>query len=119
MILGSLTLRYDGFEVMISHSKVSDGLIPSEIQGENGSLLIEHISDCRKLTRCIRGESQEELTVSQVENTMEYEARAFVERVRNRQFQHPGLETSKTVSQIITDARKMLGVVYPADAMAS
>ncbi|MET4695686.1 Gfo/Idh/MocA family protein [Endozoicomonas lisbonensis] len=112
---GSLTLSYDGFEVLVSHSKVSDGLTPSDIQGEAGSLLIEHISDCRKVTRIIRGEKPEDLTTDQPENTMEYEARVFAELIRNQQYQHPGLITTQIVSEIITDARKMISVVYPAD----
>ena len=86
-----------------------------DIQGEAGSLLIEHISDCRKVTRIIRGEKPEDLTTDQPENTMEYEARVFAELIRNQQFQHTGLMTTQIVSEIITNARKVLGVVYPAD----
>ena len=89
---GSLTLQYNGFDVLISHSKVSDGLTPSEIQGENGSLLIEHISDCRKVTRIMRGDAPEELTAPQVDNTMEYEARVFAERIGSKAISTYGFE---------------------------
>ncbi|AMO57759.1 oxidoreductase [Endozoicomonas montiporae] len=112
---GSLTLKYDGFEVLISHSKVSEGLTPSEIQGESGSLLIDHISNCRRVTRQLRGGTSEELTVNQPDNTMEYEAKVFAELIKNRQYQHQGLTQSLIISEIMTAARKMMGVVYPAD----
>ncbi|UYM14829.1 Gfo/Idh/MocA family protein [Endozoicomonas euniceicola] len=112
---GSLTLKYEGFEVLVSHSKVSDGLTPSDIQGEAGALLIEQISDCRTVTRIIRGEAPEKLGITQPENTLEYEAKAFAELIQNRQYQHPGLVATQIISEIMTDARKMIGVVYPAD----
>ncbi|MCW7551101.1 Gfo/Idh/MocA family oxidoreductase [Endozoicomonas gorgoniicola] len=115
---GSLTLKYEGFEVLVSHSKVSDGLTPSDIQGEAGALLIEQISDCRTVTRIIRGEAPEKLGITQPENTLEYEAKAFAELIQNRQYQHPGLVTTQVISEIMTDARKMLGVVYPADRLS-
>ena len=113
---GSLTLKYSDFEVLISHSKVSDGYVPSDIQGETGSLLIEHISNCQSITRILRGKAPENLTIAQPENTMEYEARAFSERIHNRQYHHQGLVTSQIVSEIVTEARKIIGVVYPADS---
>ena len=112
---GSLTLKYEGFEVLVSHSKVSDGLTPSDIQGEAGTLLIEHISDCRTVTRIIRGKTPERLGITQPENTLEYEAKAFAGLIRNRQFRHQDLETTLIVSEIMTTAREMMGVVYPAD----
>ena len=116
---GSLTLNYDEFEVVISHSKVSNGFAPSEIQGENGSLLIENISDCDDVT-LMKKESKQQiskkiLTVPQAINTMQYEAACFAELVEEQQINHKGLEQSLLTSKILTEARKMIGVVYPAD----
>ena len=44
---GSVTLAYDDFNVNLLHSKVSDSLIPSEFQGEQGSVLVDMISTGR------------------------------------------------------------------------
>ncbi|WP_062267628.1 Gfo/Idh/MocA family protein [Endozoicomonas arenosclerae] len=112
---GSLTLHYEDFEVLIAHSKVSDGHIPSEIQGEQGTLLIDFISECRGVTLMERGHPVKELTESQVENTMEYEAAAFADLIGRREVDHPGLAKTREVSRIITEARETLGVIYPAD----
>ncbi|MGI9279848.1 MAG: Gfo/Idh/MocA family protein [Endozoicomonas sp.] len=112
---GSLTLHYPDFEVLIAHSKVSDGHIPSEIQGEQGTLLIDFISECKGVTLMERGHPVKELTQEQAENTMEYEAAAFAKLIENREFNHPRLAKTREVSRIITEARKTLGVIFPAD----
>ena len=112
---GSLTLKYGKFEVLITHSKVSDGFALSEIQGEEGALLIEHISNCEKITFIKKGASPKDLTLSQFENTMQYEASVFADLVDNNQVEHPGLERAKLVSNVLTEARKQIGVVFPAD----
>lgn len=111
---GSLTLSYGEFEVLITHSKVCDGFAMSEIQGEEGALLIEHISDCDKVIFAKKGEPQIDLTEHQFENSMQYEASVFADLVNNNQIEHSGLERAKRVSEVLTEARKQLGVVFPA-----
>jgi len=46
---GSALLNYGDFCVTIDHSKISDSVLPSEIQGEQGSLVIEKISLCERV----------------------------------------------------------------------
>ena len=47
---GSVVLHYPNMDVVLQHSKVSDSFIPSEIQGEAGSLVIKHVSECQEVT---------------------------------------------------------------------
>lgn len=46
---GAALLTYPGLLVEVSYSKMSDSSLPSEIQGERGTLLIDHIADPRLL----------------------------------------------------------------------
>ena len=115
---GSLSLKYGDFEVLITHSKVSDGFALSEIQGENSALMIEHISNCEKVIFAKKGESQKDLTLPQFENSMQYEASVFADLVEHNQVEHPGLDRARLVSEILTRARKQTGVVFPADKHA-
>ena len=41
--LGSILLKYDEMEAIIIHSKITNSHIGSEIQGENGVMLIDEI----------------------------------------------------------------------------
>ncbi|MRI35482.1 oxidoreductase [Endozoicomonas sp. OPT23] len=112
---GSLILQYSDFEVIVTHSKVSDGFIPSEIQGENGSLIIDFISEFKGVNLKLRNQPEENLTVHQPENVMRYEADVFADLIRSGQFNHEDLEKTREVSRIITEARQRIGVIYPAD----
>ena len=44
---GVVVLDYGDFSVTLQHSKVSDSVLPSEIQGEDGSLVIEKSPNAR------------------------------------------------------------------------
>ena len=41
---GSMLIKYPDFEAVLSYSKISDSSLPAEIQGEDGSILIDRIS---------------------------------------------------------------------------
>ncbi|MGF1727285.1 Gfo/Idh/MocA family protein [Photobacterium nomapromontoriensis] len=112
---GTLVLHYRDFDVTISHSKVSDGVIPSEIQGEQGTLLIDFISECRGVRLYRRDEPVVDLTVDQDENTMRYEADMFADLIITSNTAYGGLHRTRVVSAIITQAREIIGVRYPAD----
>ncbi len=46
---GVVVMDYGDFSVTLQHSKVSDSVLASEIQGEAGSLVIEKLSECQKV----------------------------------------------------------------------
>lgn len=112
---GTLVLHYNQFDVVVSHSKVSDGLIPSEIQGELGTMLVNSISECPSVSLHRKGEPALELTREQEENVMYYEALEFARLVEQQAIHHSGLDRARIVSAIITQARHIIGVRFPAD----
>ncbi|PSU34382.1 Gfo/Idh/MocA family protein [Photobacterium lutimaris] len=112
---GTLVLHYPEFDATIAHSKVSDGFIASEIQGEQGTLLIDFISECHSVKLCRRDEPVVDLTVEQDENAMRYEAEEFARLYSEGSVSHEGLIRTQIVSAITTQARAILGVRFPAD----
>lgn len=115
---GSVTLAYDGFNVNLLHSKVSDSLIPSEFQGEQGSVLVDMISTGRGVERILRGQGKEVLTLPQTENHMFYEAKAFAEQLKLGVIDESTKHRSLTVAKVLTEVRRQTGVVFPADKTA-
>ncbi|MEZ8092863.1 Gfo/Idh/MocA family protein [Photobacterium swingsii] len=114
---GTLVLHYQDFDVTIAHSKVSDGVIPSEFQGEQGTITVKGISECLAVDLYRKDEPVLALSRDQVPNTMQYEAAVFAELVANKTIMHDGLNRSRIVSNIITHARGVIGVRFPADDM--
>jgi len=112
---GTVILHYDQFEVIIAHSKVSDSALPSEIQGEGGTLEIEKLAECQAVAFTPRGGQKLDLTQPQHINTMLYEAEAFARLVDAGQVEHAGLETSRITARLLTEIRRQTGVVFPAD----
>ncbi|SDO41565.1 Predicted dehydrogenase [Microbacterium sp. ru370.1] len=76
--LGSALAVYDGFVADIAWSKITDTALPSEIQGEDGSLAIDAIDAPRRLTLTPRSEAPHGIAVDAPDNPMVGE----VERLR-------------------------------------
>ncbi|MTH45787.1 Gfo/Idh/MocA family protein [Intestinirhabdus alba] len=112
---GVVVMDYGDFSVTLQHSKVSDSVVDSEIQGESGSLVIEKLADCQKICFVPRGGKSQDLSVPQHINTMLYEAEAFARLVENNEVDHAGLAISRTTAKLLTEIRRQTGVVFPAD----
>lgn len=114
---GTVVMDYGDFDVTLLHSKVSQSGLPSEIQGEEGSLIIEHVSECQRVSFVPRGARSQDLSHPQHINTMLYEAETFARLVESNEVNHPGLQTSRTTAKLLTDIRRQTGVVFPADQL--
>ncbi len=112
---GSVILGYDGFEVVLQHSKTSDSYLPSEIQGEEGALLMEMISTGKKLTKIARGGVGVDLSVKQDPNPMYYEALAFAKQFETKKIDEECMKRSLIVAKLLTEIRKQTGVTFPTD----
>lgn len=112
---GVVVMDYGDFSVTLQHSKVSDSVVDSEIQGEAGSLVIEKISECKKVCFVPRGGKTQDLTQPQHINTMLYEAQAFAALVDANEVNHPGLSNSRITAKLLTEIRRQTGVIFPAD----
>jgi len=115
---GSVIMMYDGFDVVVQHSKVSDSRINSEIQGENGTFVINKLSNADAIHLYMRAGIEgvfEDMTLEQHENTMRYEAEAFVHCIENNEINHAGIERARITAKVLTEIRRQTGVVFPAD----
>ncbi|WP_299690346.1 Gfo/Idh/MocA family oxidoreductase [uncultured Vibrio sp.] len=113
---GCAIFQYPEFDVTLTHSKVSDSYAPSEIQGEQGAIIIDHIAECTDVKIRYRDGSIENLTQAQSENSMSYEAQAFAGCIGgDKETQAQSKLRALTVAKLITEMRQQVGVVYPAD----
>ncbi|MDC5818434.1 Gfo/Idh/MocA family oxidoreductase [Vibrio europaeus] len=113
---GSVVLEYDGFEVVLQHSKTSDSYLPSEIQGEEGVLLMEMISTAKKLTKFTRGSDVGiDLSVKQELNPMYYEALEVASQFKQQSMNSSCTQRSLIVAKLLEEIRRQTGVVFPTD----
>lgn len=114
---GSVLVEYDDMEGVVLHSKISDTYIPSEIQGENGSILFDAISEPESVEIRYKNGKVEKLEFHQEYPPMYYEVKEFVDLMKNRQLESKvnTFERAKVTAEILEEARKQIGLVYPAD----
>ncbi|MBP9477422.1 MAG: Gfo/Idh/MocA family oxidoreductase [Sebaldella sp.] len=115
---GSMILEYNDMQANVIFSKITDSYNPSEIQGEQGSILINHISEIREAKIIYRDGTEEILSEVQEDNTMYYELSHFIDLCKAGEVESPvnNFELTKIVSELMESARKEMGVVYPADS---
>ncbi|MGV3489620.1 MAG: Gfo/Idh/MocA family protein [Tuberibacillus sp.] len=114
---GSIILDYEGMQANIFYSKITDSFINSEIQGENGSILINHISDPSEVILQYRNGEKEDLTVEETGGSMSYETKEFIELIQSGKSESAinSYKNSRITAQIMEEVRKQIGLVYPAD----
>lgn len=100
---GSMILNYEEFEAVIMYSKISDSHLPSEIQGENGVIEIDKISEPTSVIIKYRDGKTEDLSIQHTFDTMYYEVEEFINCVKNKQ-----IESSINTHDISRKVTKLL-----------
>jgi len=116
---GSVLLDYETFSVTIDHSKITASNQFSEIQGEKGSLLINHVAECLQIFHQDNQNSKVvELSQTQAENSMSYEINMFVEQIRTGKMEPSLKQRSLQTASVINEIRHQTGVVFPDDKVS-
>lgn len=63
--LGTMEIKYPELTADLMFSKITNSYIPSEIQGENGSIVIDKWSDMQRLTKIDRDGNTTDISVNQ------------------------------------------------------
>lgn len=114
---GTLCLQYDGMEGVVIHSKITDSVVSSEIQGEAGNMVINKISVPRNITIYYRGGNIQDISRPQIEDDMYYEAAEFINLIKAGKVESDinSHKLSLSVMEVLDKARKQIGVIFPAD----
>lgn len=114
---GSLLLQYEHFEAVVTHSKIVNAYRPSEIQGEEGTIIIDEISTPKEVKIQYRNGREETISKAADFPSMYYEVKEFIQLIEKGELEsrinshHHSLVTAR----IMEEARKQIGLIYPAD----
>ena len=114
---GNIILEYEDMDGVVIFSKIASSYLPSEIQGEEGSIIIEKINTFSKVKLILRNGEEIDLSKDQAVDNMYYEAKEFVDLIRNKELESKinTFEVSINTMEIMDEARKQIGLIYPAD----
>lgn len=112
---GTALLNYGDMIADISYSKVANSRQFSEIQGEEGTMVIPAIAEPKNVKIIYRNGSEETLDIPDRPNNMVYEACTFARAIRGElniiHYQDKTLESMKLMDEI----RRQERLVFPAD----
>lgn len=112
---GTILAIYDDMQAELIYSKITDAILPSQIQGEEGSMIIEEIPDTKKIKICYRDKQWEEIEVIKKENNMYYEVKEFIRLIQENESAKEHNQYSLWELEVMDKARKQMGIVFPAD----
>ncbi|SDI69163.1 Gfo/Idh/MocA family protein [Paenibacillus naphthalenovorans] len=114
---GSILMKYKEMEAVIMHSKISSSYLPSEIQGEYGTMIIDKINQPEKVEIRYRDGKVEELTRPQRSQSMYYEVKEFIDLLKAGRTESAtnSHAHSMTTLEIMDEARQQIGLQFPAD----
>ncbi|MBM7565492.1 Gfo/Idh/MocA family protein [Paenibacillus sacheonensis] len=114
---GSIIAGYKDMEAIITYSKISNSSLPAEIQGEEGTMIIDAINLPRQITVRYRDGRVKEASAPEQGLVMSYEVRAFAELIQEGVQESPlnSHANALAVMNVLDEARRLQGLVFPAD----
>lgn len=114
---GAVNFEYPGMNATILYSKIADSFLPTEIQGEEGTITADRINTIGNVTLKYRKGDEINLTVPGIKHEYYYEVAEFIDLIQSgkRESDINSHENSLITIEIIDEIRRQLGVIYPAD----
>jgi predicted dehydrogenase len=115
---GSILAQYEKMDAVIMHSKINNSFLPSEIQGEEGSMIIhDNISSPDLVEIKYKDGSVEPISLVRDQPEMYYEAEEFIKLIKQGKTMSSinSFANSLHTAEIMENVRKQIGLIYPAD----
>lgn len=114
---GAVNFEYEGMNATVLYSKIADSALPTEIQGEDGTVIADRINFIQKVTHRHRNGDDIDITQPAKLDDYYYEIAEFINLVQEGKIESQinSHNNSLITIQIIDEIRKQLGVVYPSD----
>lgn len=114
---GNVLLKYDDKDAVVMYSKITNSYLPSEIQGEKGSMIIDKIHTPEKVEIHYNDGTVESLTVDQSHPAMYYEVKEFIKLINQGKTESTtnSYDNSYITMKVLDKVRDEIGLVYPND----
>lgn len=113
---GTILAQYKEMQAECLYSKIANSKLPSQIQGEDATMVIREIPNPRNVTIYYRDGREENLDIPEVSNNnMSYEIQTFIRLIQENKADHPYLKNSEMEMQVMDEVRRQQEIVFPAD----
>ena len=111
---GTILMEYPDMSGEAIYSKITDSAMPSQIQGEDASMLIQEIENVKDL-RIVRKGVVQSIHFEQSDNILNYETQEFIKMIKTGMGWEKSKEITLETMKVLDEARKQLHIVFPAD----
>ena len=111
---GTILMEYPDMIGEAIYSKITDSAMPSQIQGEDASMLIQEIENVKDL-RIVRKGVVQSIHFEQSDNILNYETLEFIKMIKTGMGWEKSKEITLETMKVLDEARKQLHIVFPAD----
>lgn len=114
---GAVNFQYEGMNATVLYSKIADSSLPTEIQGEDGTITLDRINIISHVTLKHRNGKEEVISKPIDQDEYYHEVAEFINLVQTGKLESEvnSHENSLITMEIIDEIRKQLDVVYPTD----
>ncbi len=112
---GTIIAKYDGMLAELIYSKITDSKVPSQIQGENGSVIIKEIYNPREVVIYFRDGSMRKEDIVDCDMNLQFEAAEWARMIREKDYSDRHSRYSLMALRVMDEARRQQKIVFPAD----
>ena len=114
---GNVLATYQDLIGVSMFSKITNSSLPSEIQGEKGSIVIGKFSDMQDIRIIYHDGTEEVIETDQRKETMYYETKAFIDTWKAGKLENEtnNWDISLKTMKLLDESRRQIGLTFPAD----
>lgn len=112
---GTILAEYDEMQAELIYSKIANSYMPSEIQGEEATMIIDSITKPKDIVIRYRNGKEETIHIKKQQNNMYYEIEELVSLIEHSKTAKEHNQYSIMELKIMDEARRQMGIVFPAD----
>lgn len=112
---GTILAAYDGMQADLLYSKISDNRLPSQIQGENGTMVINDITQINEVRFYDRKGNEEILFDIPAVDNLDSEVDEWVRLIETGNVPEEYYRYSLMELRVMDEVRRQNGLIFPAD----
>lgn len=112
---GTILAKYENMQAELIYSKITDSRLPSQIQGEQGTMLIKEINNPYEIIFIDRTGRESLLFSADHTPDMSGEITQWINLMKKCPGNNPYIENSLMALSLMDEARAQMGIGFPAD----
>lgn len=109
---GTVIADYQDMMAVLEYSKISNSYLPSQIQGENGSMIISEIPNPKRLEIRFRNGEKEIYEIQKESNNLYYEIGEFMKQIAKGDDGQENLQYSIMEMSVMDQIRELAGIQF-------